>query len=235
MSSNGNQSEQKRIFPETRQSMLVRIRGGSAKDLENLCSCYWYPLYAYVRYVGNTPEDSEDLTQGFLAKLVDRSWLDRYDRNRGKLRTFLLFYFKRYVKDEGKKSQKLKSFVDMEDAEKLYLHEHIDELTPERLYDKTWAANILRRVVAKLRDEFANDEKATRFALLQQCLPWNSNEDKYGAIADELGISVGGVKSAVRRMRDRYRVILESEIVETLDDPENLEEEIQYLSSLFAK
>ncbi len=33
--------------------------------LEKLCQTYWYPLYAYVRRRGQSPEGAQDLTQEF--------------------------------------------------------------------------------------------------------------------------------------------------------------------------
>jgi DNA-directed RNA polymerase specialized sigma24 family protein len=34
--------------------------------LAELCQIYWYPLYAFARRRGRSPDDSEDLTQGFF-------------------------------------------------------------------------------------------------------------------------------------------------------------------------
>src|SRR5437867_8380701 len=40
--------------------------------LEQLCRAYWYPLYAYVRRRGYSPEDAQDLTQSFFERLLER-------------------------------------------------------------------------------------------------------------------------------------------------------------------
>src|SRR4030095_3369428 len=58
--------------------------------LENLCQTYWYPLYAYGRRWGHSPEDAQDLPQGFFARLLERQWLARADQSKGRFRTFLL-------------------------------------------------------------------------------------------------------------------------------------------------
>ena len=44
----------------------------TAAALEKLCRTYWYPLYAYVRRRGSSPEDAQDLTQSFFARLLER-------------------------------------------------------------------------------------------------------------------------------------------------------------------
>src|SRR2546423_975028 len=35
----------------------------------SVCRTYWYPLYFYVRRLGHSPEDAQDLTQEFFARL----------------------------------------------------------------------------------------------------------------------------------------------------------------------
>ena len=48
--------------------------------LANLCQTYWHPLYAYVRRRGYSPEDAQDLTQEFFARLLGRNWIGSADR-----------------------------------------------------------------------------------------------------------------------------------------------------------
>ena len=42
----------------------------AAEALDALCRAYWYPLYAFVRRQGYSPEDAQDLTQAFFAHTV---------------------------------------------------------------------------------------------------------------------------------------------------------------------
>src|SRR5262245_53259143 len=58
--------------------------------LETLCRAYWLPLYAYVRRCGESPEDAQDLTQAFFARLLEKDWLRVASRERGRFRWFLL-------------------------------------------------------------------------------------------------------------------------------------------------
>src|SRR5690348_9918432 len=58
--------------------------------LEELCRTYWFPLYAYVRRSGRTPEEAQDLTQEFFLRLIEKQSIRMADASRGKFRTFLL-------------------------------------------------------------------------------------------------------------------------------------------------
>ena len=51
--------------------------------LAQLCQTYWYPLYAYVRRRGYSPEDAEDLTQSFFAQLLEHEALATEVRAKG--------------------------------------------------------------------------------------------------------------------------------------------------------
>src|SRR6185437_12755692 len=101
MSSQISSSEGPRIFPNTRWSPEHAARQPqspeSAAALEAICRAYWYPLYAFVRRSGQSPPDAQDLTQEFFCHLLEKRWLDSADREKGKLRTFLVVALKRFM------------------------------------------------------------------------------------------------------------------------------------------
>ena len=57
---------------------------------------YWCPVYAFIRREGGQPEDAEDLTQGFFAKLPERGDFVSADQGKGRLRTYFLGCLKHY-------------------------------------------------------------------------------------------------------------------------------------------
>jgi hypothetical protein len=61
---------------------------GAADALERLCRVYWPPLYAYVRRLGESPHDAQDLTQGFFARFLDKDFLAAVDESKGRFRAF---------------------------------------------------------------------------------------------------------------------------------------------------
>src|SRR5207249_4411965 len=81
-------------------SAVDRASPDSEAALARLCQTYWYPLYAYVRRRGNSPEDAQDLTQSFFASLLEKKYLERADRGRGRFRTFLLSSLENFLHNE---------------------------------------------------------------------------------------------------------------------------------------
>ncbi len=61
---------------------------GSQAALAELCRIYWYPIYSFVRRRGFSPEDAQDLTQGFFLHLLDHKALSRVSPVKGKFRSF---------------------------------------------------------------------------------------------------------------------------------------------------
>lgn len=230
-------------FPQTRWSVVLAARGpddGRATTaLDELCRAYWFPLYVYVRRRGASPEDAEDLTQGYFAALIERGYLTQANRERGKLRSFLLTTLKHYLADEWSKAEALKRgagraaiSLDAADAEERYAMEPVDEASPDRLFDKRWALTLLDNVLAALRADYASTGQTRLFDGLKKFLAWNSASSAYREAAAELGIKENAVRVAVFRLRRRYGDLLRTQVADTVTSPEEVPAELEHLLSL---
>ncbi len=227
-------------FPTTGWSTVLRARQGSEADFDTLCERYWFPLYAFARRSGNSPEESEDLTQGFICKLLERQWLDEVNPDDCRLRTFFLTRLKSYIRDEWKKRTAQKRggrnplpYLDYESAERQYANQMADQLSAERVYLKSWATKMLSRAHEALRAYYERKDRLHEFAVLSPYLPKGENLPPYSVVAQELGESEDWVKTNVSRMRKRYRQVLENEIRETLASNDELEDELDGLMRAF--
>src|ERR1700683_4845421 len=67
--------------------VLQARRQDTARAMEalgRLCQTYWYPLYAYVRLRGHSPEEAKELTQEFFSRLLQNKTLAYMTRDCGK-------------------------------------------------------------------------------------------------------------------------------------------------------
>jgi RNA polymerase sigma-70 factor (ECF subfamily) len=98
-------------FPPTRWSQVLAARQESSPEgaaaLEAVCRAYWYPLYAYVRRCGQSPHDAQDLTQEFFRLLLEKRWLEDADREKGRLRSFLITALKRFMANEWRPGRRV--------------------------------------------------------------------------------------------------------------------------------
>ena len=207
------------------------VRAESA--LAELCRAYWYPLYAYARRLGRSPEDAQDLTQEFFARLIGKRWLDRADQARGRFRSFLLAAFKHFLADEWDHDRAFKRgggqtllALDGLDAEERYRLEPTDIATPEAIYDRRWALTVLDQALARLEAEQRTDGQADRFEAVKDCLLGEPGDATLAELGARFGLTEAAMKSSVRRLRDRYRALLREEIAQTVDGPEGVDEEL---------
>jgi len=191
-------------FDKTRWSMVlgaVQSQGPCAqKALAELCGLYWRPLNAFARRRGRSPEDAQDLVQGFFEHLIGSRGLAIVERSKGKFRSFLLASFQSFITAENRRARAEKRGgraevirLDWQDAETRLVFEPEDRLTPETLYDAQWALLLLRRATRRLEQEQAVAGKAKTFRTLKGILGRDVDSHRsvtYEEAADALGVGV---------------------------------------------
>ncbi len=204
--------------------------------LEKLCRIYWYPLYSFVRLSGSTTADAQDLTQGFFLQLLKTNFLDAVAPRKGKFRSFLLASLKHYLSNERDRARALKRgggiaplSIDEQDAETRYRLEPVDQMTPEKLFDRRWALTVLDRALARLKEEYASSGRLHLFDQLKEDLTGGGTRDSHADIGRRLDMTPGAVKVAAHRLRQRYRECLRAEIADTVSSPDEVDEEIRQL------
>ncbi|MCY2927251.1 MAG: sigma-70 family RNA polymerase sigma factor, partial [Planctomycetota bacterium] len=119
--------------------------------------------------------------------------------------------------------------MDALEAEARYALEPADRETPERLFDRRWALAVLELVLGRLAREYAAAGKGDLYAAIQASLTGGAEALDTARAARELKMTPGGVRTAVHRLRRRYRDLLKAEIAQTVESPAQIEEEINYL------
>ena len=157
--------------------------------LAKLCQTYWHPLYTYVRRRGYSPEDAEDLTQGFFAALLERKAVATVSPDKGRFRSFLLASLNHFLSDEWDKARALKrgggkvvSF-DTQTAETWLDQVPSENLTPEKAFELRWAITLLEQVYRRLENEHRKQGKAESFEVFRNTLAGPGNAAPYAELA----------------------------------------------------
>jgi RNA polymerase sigma factor (sigma-70 family) len=230
----------KYYFVTTLWTLVLRAQSESDPQadaaLARLCSLYWYPLYAYVRRKGHSPHDAEDLTQEFFSRLLAKQYLRSADPGKGRFRYFLLGTLEHFLAKEWNRAHRQKRgggrtilSLDSESAEARYCQELTDTATPERLFDRRWALTLIERALERLREDYATAQQQETFARLQGFISGDKPDMPYTALASHLNTSEGALKVAIHRLRKRYGECLREEVAQTVERPEEIGDEIQYL------
>jgi RNA polymerase sigma-70 factor (ECF subfamily) len=244
MNTENSSDQMPRAFPNTRWSVVLAARQsspGSAAALETLCRDYWYPLYAYVRRCGQTPQDAQDLTQEFFRRLLEKRWLDAADREKGRLRSFLITVLKKFMINEWNRRSAQRrgggmtpAPMDTVFAESRFAAD-THSLAPDETYDRQWALTLIRLTTDRLRAEFVADGKPGDYEVLKDCLVADRGAIDYEAVAGRLGVNEGAARVAVHRLRKRFRAVYREEISRTLAQDADVDEELRHLAAALSR
>ncbi len=233
------------VFATTHWSVVLaagpRDTPKSAAAREELCRTYWYPLYAYVRRRGYSPEDAQDLTQEFFARFLADDSMGRADRRRGRFRSYLLGAFNHFLSDEWDRNHRIKRGgqacqvpLDAASGEARYALEPVDERSPDKLFERRWALALLDGVWRQLHQEYEAAGKERLFAPLSGFLAGAVEHESYRQAAQELQMTEGATRVAVHRLRRRYAELFRQAVADTVEHPDEIADEMRYLVSVLS-
>jgi RNA polymerase sigma-70 factor (ECF subfamily) len=225
-------------FPTTQWSRVIAAGDRAAPEasaaLAELCQVYWYPIYAFIRCRSYSPDEASDLTQDYFSRLLEKPVIGAADRSKGRFRAFLRTDCQHFLLDEARKKRVRARVlhmvsIDADDAEGRYRFEPADGMTPDHIFDRTWAMTLLDRVLGLLAQEYASTGRSDVFDRLKVVLSQGRGAVRAAELAAQLGTTEGAVHTAVHRLKKRYKAILQQEIAATLDDASEVDEEIRWL------
>jgi DNA-directed RNA polymerase specialized sigma24 family protein len=223
------------------QAAESRGPADSQRALSDFCEAYWPPLYTFVRRRGYSPSDAQDLVQGFFAHLLKQNTLKRANRDKGKLRTFLLGSLEHFLANEYDWHRTLKrgggkQFFSLEDqlAATEAALAGVTHLNDTASYDQAWLTTLVSRAWQNLERECVAEGKAQILQELAPYLRGGSLLPDQQEIAARLKMPFGTLRTILRRLRLRYREILRQEVARTVSDPSQVDDELRYLHRLLA-
>jgi len=229
-------------FSQTHWTVVLAAADNESPDaaiaLEQLCGKYWYPLYAFLRRQGRSPEDAKDLTQGFFAHLLVKDRLQNVHPTKGKFRSFLLACLNNYVQNERDREQADKRGggqatipIDVLAAEDQYHMETADVLDPAKIFERRWASTLIENVLQQLKEKHVNGGKRELFETLHPFLTGDAERGGYAEAASKLAKNEGAVRVAVTRLREEFRDLLRAEVGRTVSSPAEIDAEVRHLFS----
>jgi RNA polymerase sigma factor (sigma-70 family) len=211
---------------------------GGPEAMARLCERYWAPLYAFARHRGHSPEDAQDLVQGFFEHLIESRALGTIAPAKGRFRSFLLASFQNFIAMEQRHARAEKRGgraelvrIDWQEAEDRLGFEPEDRLTPETLYDARCALELLGRATRRLEREQAARGSAQTFRTLR---PFLGDEGaradlSYEEAAQALNVGLPTLKTLIHRLRRRHAQLLREEVAQTVLDPDDVAAEVHAL------
>jgi RNA polymerase sigma factor (sigma-70 family) len=208
--------------------------------LAELCRIYWRPVFAFIRRMGHSPPDAQDLTQDFFIMVLKGQLLHRANPVRGRFRSLVLKALENFLRDaEAKRSAQKRGgnvqFVSWDDwmseapSHFSISQQESDRWSAERIFDVRWAATVVERALSRLGEECEKRGRRRVFDMLSPCLAAERNSVSYSKFSKSLGIPEASVKRLVHQMRVRYRTLLRDEVGLTVEKPDEIDDELRYL------
>lgn len=226
-------------FATTRWSLVAALadqdQAVARASLVTLCLRYWYPVHAYLRRSGHEPAAARALTLRFFHQLLGVDMAHTTARRHGRFRQFLLAELHRFLADAAPAASTAVAKDDdlapppLEALEARLEADGATALSPEQQLQRGFALEMLAAAKAQLRREAEDAGRLPMFESLQHFLGVEARAGDYEAVARGLGLRPMFVAVAVQRLRQRFRELVDRELVETLTSPDELEAERQAL------
>jgi RNA polymerase sigma-70 factor (ECF subfamily) len=238
-------------FSTTRWSVVLACADSSAgeetahKALAELCKIYWRPVFAFICRRGYSVPDAQDLTQDFFLMVLEGNILKRADPSRGRFRSLLLKTLQNFLVDDTIRKRAQKRGGDMkfiswdewiaEAPSHLAISTKEAETWPaEKIFDVRWAATAAEHALRQLGEECEARGRRRVFDVLSDYLAAERQDVSYQKLSKTLGVPETSVKRLVHELRVRYRNLLRAEVAQTVEKPEDVDEELRYLCAALA-
>src|SRR6186997_2559323 len=234
-------------FCTTHWTQVLAARGESAEAkhaLRDLCEAYYGPVEVFVGRYRAGRDDARDLTQEFFARLLAGNSLKGVERTQGRFRTYLLGAVEHFLSDHidrtlagkrgsGQSPLSLQASPGHHRSERQE-HTLLDVadphgFPPDAFFDRHWALAIVEKAMSALQSESQDRGETQRFEVLRQWLIPAEDGAMAAEAARSLDMTDGAFKVAVHRLRKRFRELVKDQIASSVDGPEALQGELDYL------
>jgi DNA-directed RNA polymerase specialized sigma24 family protein len=205
-------------FPPTRHSVIERMRDADPDDRReafgDLVQGYWKPVYKHLRVTWRlAPEDAQDLTQGFFADAFEKAWLERFEPQKARFRTFVRVCADRFVMNARQSAARLKRggavrtvSLDFEGAEReMAAALAVAAPDPDAYFRDEFVRALFQAAVGAVRAEYEAAGRQVPFQLFARYDLAPGADVSYAQLAAEFGLTATQVTNALAQVRRRFR------------------------------
>lgn len=234
-------------FPSTSWTLVARVKSPdaatAAEALAEICTRYRYPLYCYLRRRGLDHHDAEDVLHDFLARFLRHGSFEAADESKGRLRSYLSASLTRHLAswhDHRSRRPRLTDGIDLDGPvlEAVYARETFpDSESPDAIFERKWALAMLDTVIDRLASSYAARGRQDLFAALRPVLQAGGSLRGHDAptLSAALSLSEEALRAALHRMLREFRDLLRAEVRQTVENPVEIDAELDHLRRLFAR
>ena len=160
---------------------------------------------------------------------MDRQFFKRADPSKGRFRSFMLGSLRMFLTDDLRRRNSQKRGGDLERC--LIQEGDITTEQDDLEFDQSWAEMVFQRSLEKVEAAALKKRNPQIWSLLRTFLPGPAamSSYTYEELGRELGLTEGGAKTEVFRLRQQFRENLRAEVAVTVGAPHEVDEELAHL------
>ncbi|MFI4969021.1 MAG: hypothetical protein ACHP7D_02365 [Lysobacterales bacterium] len=229
-------------FATTRWSLVTRPERpqvpGTRDALAELAVSYWYPIYAYMRHGGYSPQIAQDITRGFLHELIRSARERPQPAPKQCFRDFLLARLQVFLNGDLRAIAADDEGPDGSTREELEARNRLDNAetdSPEQAYQRTFAIEIIARAFRHLRTEAGTNDHIDMYEAMRPFLSREPGPADYDDLARRLDARPLALVVALKRLRERFRELVARELSDTVGAPDDLVKEQKTLHDILRR
>jgi RNA polymerase sigma-70 factor (ECF subfamily) len=198
------------LFPDTRVSLVQDLSSDDpptrARAVDLVAGVYRAPVVAVLRRQWSLDlPDAEDLAHDFFAHALEREWLARYDRNKGRFRTFLRTCLQDFARTAHQAAHRLKrggglTVVPLDETSAS------TEADVDRLFEQEWVRSVMTMSLERLRIECTSaGRERTYDVFVAHDVEGADEPPRYAELAERFSVPVTQVANFLHWARSRFR------------------------------
>ena len=216
------------------QDTLEQHAAPARQRLLELCLRYWYPVYLYLRRSGHSAEAAQVLAANFFDALLQRRGSGASRGHDGRFRTFLLVELHRFLAEGAMAARDGSTIAPLEpdlptppvaQLEARRQREGDAGGSPELALRRGFALEVIAQAMRRIEDEARQAGRLPMFSALQPYLASDPVPGIYADLAQRQDVSPLFLTLALKRLRERFRELVDDEIAQTVASATALEEE----------
>jgi RNA polymerase sigma factor (sigma-70 family) len=198
--------------------VIERIRDGNddarREAFGDLVEGYWKPVYKHLRITWRlTPDDAQDLTQGFFAEAFQKSWLEKFEPGKARFRTFVRVCADRFVMNARQAASRLKRgggtqtvALDFDSAEReLAARPPSAPPEAEELFHQEFVRALFDNAIRAVRAECERTGRTVHFELFERYDLSPEDGVSYARLAEQFKLTTTQVTNYLAQVRRSFR------------------------------
>ena len=232
-------------FPSTHWSRVAAAGDSLNPEHVTALNClierYGRPVYWYVRRRGFNHHDASDLTDEFFVRWLAKKLFGRADPERGRFRAYLITSLKNFLRNAHRDAAtkgprapaRLLSLDQLTNDDEWDTFEPEERETPEDVFNRAWASELVLRVLRLLQQECRITSKEAHYVLLKDRVVepalHGSRPTPMAELARRFHLTEKQVANRLLTARRAYQRILREEIMAYAASEDDLAGEVQDL------